>query len=200
MDRTSTIILGLIFLVGVAGFLVFLKPNEVSAPKHVQSAQGYENTVHGFSLFYPSDYTHTEYTPDIVSIGYATDDGMTAVAEARTLVVETVSGESLTETVANQLAILCAADGPTGSFSCSGISRSEPFTTLSGREGTVVYLSGEHHDFTTDTRTPTEKGPYVIIPLDTPNTVLVVHAPLNQSANEVQPSLITAIAKSVTTE
>ena len=200
MDRTSTIVLGLIFLIGVAGFLIFLKPNDLSTPDHVESAQTYENTVHGFSLSYPSNYSHVAYTPDIATIGHVSEEGVTGVAEARTFIVDDVPGESLTETVIKQLAMLCAADGPTGSFSCSDVSRSEAFTTLSGREGTTVYLSGELHEFASDTRTQTEKGPYVIIPLDTPNSVLVVHAPLNQSADEAQADLIIAIAKSVTTE
>lgn len=104
---------------------------------------------------------------------------------------------SLVDAVIDTLAMFCAADGPTGSFSCAEASRSQPFTTASGETGTEVYLAGEMHDFTSDTRTPVEKGPYFVFPLTTAQSVLVVHAPLNQSAAEADTAVIRAIAESV---
>lgn len=197
MDRTSSIVLGLIFLIGVAGFFIFLKPNDATAPALTGETLTYTSTAHGFSVSYPANLSHLEYNPDMITIGTITEGGIDGVADLRTFIIETTP-DTLVATVAEQLAVYCAADGPTGSFSCSDISRSEPFTTTTGTQGTLVYLHGEHHDLTTHARTPVEKGPYILFPLTMPDAVLVVHAPLNQSAEEADTDLITAIARSVT--
>jgi hypothetical protein len=160
----------------------------------------YENAAYGYSLSYPDTLQVKEYTPEDTVFGNIAGDSVDGVAEARVMTVEGNSGEQFTEALARQLENLCAADGPTGSFSCTGVETSEPFTTTAGVNGTKLYLRGEMKDFATGSTTGVSKGPYYAFVLKTSasaSQVLVLHAPLNKSAAESDAPTIEAIAKSL---
>ena len=198
MNRTFTILIGIIFLIGVAGFLYFLTPN--APQEEVQEVTAYENADHGFSLSYPSSLDIIEYTDDMAAIGTLIEGGIASIAEVRVQIVEGAPGESFAEAAARDLANLCAADGPDGSFSCDGIDSVRPFSTDSGMLGAELYLKGTLTTFSTEATQAVRKGPYYAFALSSGTTVtkvLIVHAPLNLSAEEADAATIKAIAKTV---
>lgn len=202
MSRFNSILSTLLVLVivGVAGYVLYqhyLAPSEPAAPQHTQS---YTNTANGYSLSYPDTLQVKEYTADNAVFGHVTEDAVDGVAEARVMILAGRSGDTFQQTLAKQLEILCAADGPRTSFSCTSIQRAEPFATEAGAQGLLLYLHGESKDLRSGTITVIDKGPYFALTLQsgaTVSKVLVIHAPLNQSAAEADTATIQSIARSV---
>jgi hypothetical protein len=164
-------------------------------------ARTYTNSVHAFSLLYPHQLDVREYGDDNAVFGNISADTIAASAESRIITVQGQAGQSLDEAVSEQLQNLCAADGPSQSFSCTGMQSSQPFITDSGREGFVIVMKGELKNLETGSANQIPKGPYYIIPLSTSATiskVLVIHPPLNITAAEAEHELLDAIARSVT--
>jgi hypothetical protein len=203
MNQIFTLIIGALFLIAVAGFVVFLVPNQPQENTEVpveETAVEYRNIDHGYALSYPSDLSLLEYTPDMATIGYPIEGGITGVADVRVALVIGESGESFTDAAARELADLCAADGPESSFACTGVSRIAPFRAKSGAMGFEIYLNGTLTERTASTTTTIEKGPYYAFVLNSSATatkVLIVHAPLNLSAAESSAERIRAIASTV---
>lgn len=199
MNRTLTIVIGTLFLFALGGFMFFFTPNTPASPADTSATTPYENQANGFSLAYPSDLGILEYTPEMATIGRLTDGGVDGVADVRVMIVEGTPGASFTDAAVRDLASLCAADGPTSSFSCTGIDRVTPFATDSGASGFEVYLKGELRELESGAVTEVRKGPYYGFLLSTSagaSKILIVHAPLNQSAEEADAEAIRAIAKS----
>ncbi|HEY0947927.1 MAG TPA: hypothetical protein VGE53_00335 [Candidatus Paceibacterota bacterium] len=201
MNRTFTILIGIVFLIGVLGFLYFLTPNQPTpAPEAQTEASAYTSDAHGFSLSYPENLSILEYTDDMASIGTPIEGGIDSVADVRAMVLVGEPGESLQDTAARELANLCAADGPTGSFSCTGVKSAVPFVTNSGMPGFEIYLTGALTELPSGTVTEVDRGPFYAFVLETGATatkVLIVHAPLNKSVEESDADAIRAIAKTV---
>ncbi len=163
----------------------------------------YENDIHGYSLSYPATLTDREYSPDNVVFGTIRGEAFDGVAEVRLVGTAGAPGSTFLEAVGAELIALCAADGPESSFSCTSVMSTEPFTTVAGAPGHVLYLRGELTHLGTQQVTEVRKGPYIVLPLTTSAThsaVLVVHPPLNLSADETDAEAIQAIAKSVVIE
>lgn len=200
MNRTFTILIGIIFLIGVAGFLYFLTPNSSSVEERADNQIAYENTDHGFSLSYPASLDILEYTDDMASIGTLIEGGIRGDVDVRVQIIEANAGESFADAAARDLANLCAADGPDESFSCTGVDSVRPFAADSGEPGFELYLKGENMTLSTQAKESVRKGPYYVFALSTGATatkVLIVHAPLNLSSEEADSALIESIAKSV---
>jgi hypothetical protein len=203
MNRTFTIIIGIIFLVALLGFAAFFVPNtpkEEASPEAAQDLRMYENAAHGFSITYPATLDLLEYTPDMAAIGTQIPDGIDGVVDVRVMIVMGEPGESYEDALARELANLCAADGPDSSFSCTGVARTQPFAGAQGAEGVELFLAGALTERGTGAVTTIEKGPYYAFVLDggaTATKVLVVHAPLNQSAAEADAATIRAVAETV---
>ncbi len=156
--------------------------------------QVYQNPVHGYSLSHYAFLPMREYSADYVEFGTA---GEIAV---RVLEVAGVPGQTLEEGVAAELAQLCAADGPSGSFVCTGVQNSQPFTTTAGETGYSLYLTGEYTNFYDGSVTRSEKGPYFVLPLASSamfSKVLVIHPPLNADAAAVDAGMLREVAESV---
>jgi len=205
MNRFISIAISIAFVIGVAGFVIFFKPNTPPATSQsTESAEttSYTNTDHGYSLSYPSTLSILEYTDDMAAIGTPIEGGIDSTAEIRTLVVEGEPGEAFADAAANDLSILCDADGPNTSFSCTGIDRIQAFLSTANVVGFEIYLKGEFRDLATNTVTNVEKGPYYVFAIATNATatkVLVIHTPLNKTATEANTAVIKAIAASVRT-
>lgn len=202
MNRTFTILIGIIFLIGVAGFLYFLTPNQPVATPAADTTtwNAYSNVDHGFSLSYPEALSLLEYTDDMASIGTPIEGGIASVADTRVMILVGEPGESLQDTAVRELADLCAADGPTGSFSCTGVKSAVPFITESGMAGFEIYLKGVLTEIPSGTASEVDRGPFYAFMLETGSTatkVLIIHAPLNQSVEEADANAIRAIAKTV---
>lgn len=203
MNRILSIVFSGLFIIGVVGFIVMFKPNEPLSPEEMATeatAKTYENSLHGFSLTYPEELNILEYTPEIATIGIAVEGGIDSIADVRVETIEGQPGESLTEAAARQLSRLCDADGPDQSFTCTGLKSAVPFVTQSGTTGFKILLHGELTDRTTGTVAEIDKGPYIAFVLSTSATatkVLVIHPPLNVSAEEAEKESIESIAKTV---
>lgn len=202
MNRTFTILIGIVFLIGVLGFLYFLTPNQpIPVPEtETTEVNTYTSDAHGFSLSYPENLSILEYTDDMASIGTLIEGGIDSTADVRAMVLIGEPGESLQDTAARELANLCAADGPTASFSCTGVKSVMPFITNSGMPGFEIYLTGALTDIPSGAVTEVNRGPFYAFVLETGATatkVLIVHAPLNKSIEEADADTIRTIAKTV---
>jgi len=191
-------IIAIIALIIVAVGHYDRETSEVPAP--VTETKEYRNTEHGYALVYPGDLDILEYTPDMATIGRLIEGGIEGVVDVRVAVILGEPGESFIEAATRNLANLCAADGPDGSFSCTGVERSAPFVSRSGAIGYEAYLTGTLRTFTTVSVETVSKGPYYAFLLEGDagaSKILVVHAPLNQSASEADAAAIRAVAESV---
>lgn len=173
---------------------------EKNKPQQKPKTETYTSAVHGFSLSYPSLLSAREYIPENIVFGVQDGETMNGVIEARVITMTGTPGQTFIEAIAEQLKMLCAADGPTGTFSCTEIESVQPFSTDANNDGYRMYLRGEHTSFVTNETTIVQKGPYIILPLVTgpmSDTTLVIHPPLNQSAAEADTETIEAVARSV---
>jgi hypothetical protein len=169
----------------------------------VWNAQGgtktYTNSVHGFAIQYPADLDVREYGDENAIIGEIAPESVAARAEIRVMQVQGEPGQSLEDAVAELLKNLCAADGPTASFSCVRVESSRPFVSEQGREATVIVLRGELKNLETGSTTPYAMGPYYAFLVGTSATiskVAVIHPPLNTMLQDADLALIEAIAAS----
>lgn len=191
--------IAIIALVAVAVRLYERDASELPAP--VSEAKEYRNSEHGYTLTYPGDLDILEYTADMATIGHLIDGGIDGVVDVRVAVILGEPGESFIEAATRNLANLCAADGPDASFSCTGVERSAPFVSRAGVIGYEAYLTGALRTLSTDTVETVRKGPYYAFLMEGDagaSKILVVHAPLNQSAQEADAATIQSVAESVT--
>ncbi len=187
----SALLVLIIIALGVV-FFVF----QVSSP----DGKSYKNSVHRYELTFPSRFDVKEYTDDISTFGIVTEDAVEGYAEARVITAQGEPGQTWQDAVAVQLMNLCAADGPTASFSCTDTISLEPFTTADAEQGYALILKGEYRLIASTTSETIPKGPYYMIPLITSATiskVLVIAPPLNLSTAEADGTLVRSIAESV---
>ncbi|HVV15370.1 MAG TPA: hypothetical protein VHD55_03160 [Candidatus Paceibacterota bacterium] len=195
--KTTGWILGVIVVVAA---LAFAFTHTVSIETQQQTAT-YQNTTYGYAVMYPLSLQTKEYTPEDTVFGHIEGDTVDGVAEARVITVEGQAGETLETAITRELTNLCTADGPTGSFSCTGVESSEAFSTDAGGSGVKLYLHGEMTNFAAHATSSVLMGPYYVMLLRTSATAsqaLVIHPPLNKKAAEADEPTIEAIAKSVT--
>lgn len=200
MKKLLILILALLVVLGAA--YAYLHRGTRQDAAHTQSGtKTYTSTRFGYTLSYPAALDAKEYPNGDVTFGAVSGDAVAGVAEARVLTVADAAGQDFTDAAAKELANLCAADGPSTSFSCTGLESAEPFTAAGGAKGSKVYLTGELTDLRTKQKTSVRKGPYFVFLRSTGATgssILSIQAPLNQSAAEADAATIEAIAKSVT--
>lgn len=200
----SIIIIAILALVIASMYASDTKPKE-SLQEGAQSDEPaseneathvYNNEVYGYTLSAPERMSFKEYTPEILTVAI----GDTSIADVRVVAVSPEAEQSFVEAVGSHLQMLCAADGPQASFSCTSTEVIEPFDADSGDEGYLLFLHGELTNLQTQEITDVQKGPYFVFPLHTnedENEALVVHAPLNLSADEADAVAIRDIAASV---
>ena len=192
-----------LILVGIGGiaYLVTRPTGDVSENTPTPLTASYENSEYGYALSYPETLAVREYAGGNTAFGTENGDTFAGVAEVRFVTVSGNEGESLQEAAARELSVLCAADSTTQSFSCTGLDRILPFRTASGLTGYEIFLKGELRTIATGETTEVRKGPYYVFPLQVSATggrAIVVHAPLAQSADEVDVETIREIARSLT--
>jgi len=207
MKKALVIVLIIILIAGIALEYAHRHSSRPAAPGAPAAAamKTYTNTTYGYSLSYPASLSVEEYPNGDAVIGDITDQNVNGVAETHVLSLSNtpsnVSDNDFVQAAAKQLANYCAADGPTGSFSCAGVASSTAFTTTNGTNGYELYLNGEMNNFQTKQKSSVLKGPYFVFPLNTSATsteILSIQAPLAQTAAEADASTIEAIAKSLT--
>lgn len=188
----AVIIIGACIVLLMGGFYVLSTTDTTEAPvEHTETNNIYTNSFHGYSLQYPAGTNVTETSSESVTFGNE--------VEASIVNIEGEAGQSWQDVATDYLINMCAADGPTGSFTCTEAQSQQPVTSESGLEGFVIYLNGELQNFETDETTQEDRGPFFVFPLQTSATVskiLVVHPPLNQSSGNANSEMIRKIALS----
>lgn len=203
MNHTTQTILGVLVVIGfVMGALYLYERSEKNQPIESAGAamKEFRNASHGYTLSYPEDLDLVEFTDDMASIGHLIEGGVASVAEVRVAIIQGNPGETFVDAARRNLADLCAADGPDSSFSCTGLKSGLPFQTDSGEQGYEIYLEGEMRTLATGSVEKTEKGPFYVFLIEGDagaSKVLIIHAPLNLAATDVQADVIRTIAKSV---
>lgn len=160
--------------------------------------QEYTNDTYGFSLTYPGDLDRETSTDEHIAFGYANGSGFESQVVVR--VVERPADEVTSEAafVAEQVQLLCDADGPEGSISCPDIDLETSFTTDAGVRGTVFMLE-QVTMADGEVESETIRGPFHALILPSDESVvraLLVHPPLAANDAVVEP-LVDQIARSI---
>lgn len=194
----------IVFLVsfGIVATLLYLRFS--TSPNLGQNEQVvthvYQNTEHGYSLSFPTTLESEEYSQDYVVFGIMNGENVDGVADVQVMTLESETGKTLDGILSERLMSLCAADGPSSTFSCTEVESMQPFKSQSGVEGKVYYLTGELTDFETNEVTQHRKGPFFVFPQSSSATVskvIVVHAPMSKYTEEVDTQTIQSIAESL---
>lgn len=201
MNRILTVGICIVFVIALAGFAISFTPNEsLPVAEQPTTMTPYEDRNNGYALAYPAGLDILEYTDTQAAIGTLIEGGIDGIVDVRIEVIEGKPGETLVDAAARQLRNLCDADGPASSFSCVSLESVQPFMATGGASGYEVYLKGELRELASGAVTPMNKGPYYVFPMQTGATgtkVLIIHAPLNKSADEADTATIRSIADSV---
>ncbi|HWH16570.1 MAG TPA: hypothetical protein VNU25_03235 [Candidatus Paceibacterota bacterium] len=187
-------------VIGGIIYLVTKQTETTSQDQPTALSSTYQNAEYGYQVSYPETLTAREYAGGNTAFGTPNGEGFDTVAEVRIVTISGSEGESLQEAAARELSNLCAADGPSQSFSCTGLDRILPFTADSGLKGYELYLKAELLDIPSGEKTAYRKGPYYVFPLAVSATMgraLVVHPALNIAAEEADVATIRSIARSV---
>ncbi len=203
MSKKYIGILLVVLLLVLAGISLYTDrdgANQDSAGTSIEGMSEYSNTLHGYTLLYPSVFKVTEYGPDSVGFGISNDDLFSPLAGARITNVSGTPGKSFQEAILHELQDFCATNGAGIVFSCTGIEKWQPATTTSGTVGYQVYITGEQKDLDTDRVLATySKGPFYVFNMSTSTTarkLLIIHAPIDQNVPESDTELIETIALS----
>jgi hypothetical protein len=198
----KSILIALASIAALAVGTILLMHRHAEAPAAPAETKTYTNDTYGYAVSYPATLDVQEYLPEDVVFGHIDGDMVAGVAEARVVTIEGEPGKTFIEAAADQLKNLCAADGPTGSLSCTGLKSADPFTTDAGIQGWRIVLAGKKETFGANaTSTEFDKGPYYAFITKTGSTTtqaIVIHAPLNLSYEESDSAAIEAIAKTLT--
>lgn len=197
MRYVALFFLGLLFI----GLVIFGYFSPLPFPSDSGKAETstYRNDVYEYTVTVPEGLDIKEYLPENVVFGHIEGDMVDGVVEVRAMTVRGQSGETFLDAVARELANLCAADGPNASISCTGIESSEEFRT-GGLVSTELYLKAELKEFPSGNVTGFIKGPYFVFQRQSSasgSSIFVIHAPLNQNADEADIDTIRAVAESV---
>lgn len=199
MRYLALTVIGLLFI-GLIAYGYLLPSVVENAPK---TEAVYRSEVYEYTVTIPDGLAVKEYLPENVVFGHVTNDAVDGVVEVRAITVEGKNNEKFIDSVARELANLCAADGPNASLSCIGIEKSEPITSVGGLTGTELFLVGEMKQLPSGETTHITKGPYFVFQRQagvTVSSVIVIHAPLNQSAAEADVGTIRGVAESLVIE
>lgn len=130
-------------LAALATFVAIMIYGHATARPLIVSPAGtnmYASRDYGYSFTYPAAYRANEYAPHFVSLSdpmRATNADLVTIAVA---VADTGAAQSFASFAHAAAERYCEADGPRGSQSCTGITRSESFTTRMNLSGEFFYL------------------------------------------------------------
>lgn len=163
----------------------------------------YGNPAYGISLTYPAEYAIREYGPEMATIGTLSGETLLGVLEIEIARSGNEPGEDDYDMfVANTLRNSCAADGPSGSYSCTDVISRDPVKTPSGLTADEIYLKSEYQNVETDELVTDERGPFTVFNLGATAggsgfTVLILRAPTAVPVSEIDEQLIRTVRDSV---
>jgi hypothetical protein len=147
----------ILIIAASAAYLAIQHNREVGAQTPNLPPQEYENTAYGFSFTYPPQYQLNEYTDRYIEL-QEPETGQAIAAVEVELSDSALPAANYEDFVHASAENTCAADGPTGSIRCTGVTRSEEFTNAQGTKGEVFYL--QHEAVINAATTTREAGPY----------------------------------------
>ena len=197
------LIVGIIVLVSLGIWWTFSGEEPASGPEVNDLGypvdQEYISDAYGFSFTYSGELTPEVYTDEHIALGYADDRGFESQVMVR--VIERPADEVTSESafVAQEVQLLCDADGPEGSISCPEIDMETSFTTDAGVSGTVFMLEQVTTTVDGEIVAETLRGPFYVVSLPSDAATvraLVIHPPLTGNDAVVEP-LVDQVARSV---
>lgn len=198
--KSLVLVIGALILAALAYYLFGRTELPALTTSSEVATTTYVSEEYGYTLDYPANLTLREYSPGNVVFGAESGEEMSGVVEVRVVDIPATPGQSLQEAATLQLQALCAADSPDATFSCPRVDQVQPFVSRSGIQGYVVYLTGEMRMSASGDALTIGKGPFFVLPLGSSATgsrVLVVHPPLNQTADDADAAAIRSVAESV---
>lgn len=140
-----------------------------------------------FSFTYPRTYFAKEYAAGVVSIGMGNDETIVPYIEVDKYRSdpESATPKSFEDFIKHQASVLCGADGPIESVTCTQIGIT-PYTNANGEDGSKLDLTLIRKNLKTGTTTSSTYGPlYVFNVTPTPSA----DSPLHYAAVFIYPSL-----------
>lgn len=201
-NPTPIAIIAIILILGAVTLAwTFARNNFINTPEeNSNEVLTYANMTYGYAVNYPADLQVREYTSDNVVFGKIDGEMVNAYTEIRIIKLENTVNKSFQEKVVDKLKELCTADSPESSFSCTSAETITPIKTISGLDGYAIYLDGELKNKIRNEISKVRKGPYYVFDIKTStndSSVVVIHTPLNQTAEQAHESIITSIAQSI---
>lgn len=181
-----------------------------SATVGTTAPQTFTNQTYGFSFLYPSTYEARVYTPEHVTVGTGSGEGIDGRAEVEVLRGEVTADDlDYDRFVESALRATCAADGPGISLSCTGVRSRDPLTSPSGQTFEEIYLETEERRFAGEGDEEDEvlagtKGPFYVANIganveDDGFAILVIRPPTNVAQSDVDQVLLRSIRDSLVT-
>jgi hypothetical protein len=204
MNKKASISIIVLIFIGVVAWMYAHNDSAQPVSSDQTSTHVYQSEDYGFSFVVPESLGLNEYLPTSIAVGTSTaDGGFASVADVDVIESDPATTyESFDDFLHNRTEIMCAADGPGASISCTGVEQEQSFETTGGLSGTVYYLKEETKDLATGEIATAGKGPFFAFNISANNpghtfTALVVHAPVALPADQVDSELIRSIAESV---
>lgn len=170
-----------------------------------EGMHGYESDTYQFSFEAPARYDIKTYTDQSIAIGDRTSDGgFKSVSDV--LVIEAGDDPyvSFGAFIESQLTLMCAADGPEASISCTDVASSEPFVAEGGLPGMKYVLTEETRILADDSVTERKAGPFYVFDVSSENpgkglVAVVVRVPMASSGAAEEVEVAEGIARTVET-
>ncbi|HEX2792616.1 MAG TPA: hypothetical protein VHO23_02780 [Candidatus Paceibacterota bacterium] len=189
LSRNTIIVLSILvlFLIGAAIALVRL-----GYLGEREAVTEYRSSEYAFS--YPVKYDLKEYRDGSTAIGIGSGDGFDSTVAVSVVESEesaiTTPFDTIEAFLTSQAKLLCAADGPGESLSCSTVESVTPFTNEQGVFAFELYLTLDHTVLGGET-TSTTFGPVFAFPIspngDDAYAGILVYPPLTAFALDEAP-------------
>lgn len=204
MRMILVIVACIVVLLSVYSFAPDLLPWFKRDAEIPQAWKIYRNDTYGYSFAYPRNGQLEAYTPQVIALASTTPQESSTVAEVS--VIEASEGVSYTnfeDFLYERTRLMCAADGPEVSISCTTVQQEQRFENSAGISGVVYYLEEIHTSLRDNSISSTSvEGPFFAFDLST--TVprqqflaLVIHPPIPLTPDAVDNELLRTIANSV---
>ncbi len=156
----------------------------------------YTSEKNNFSFSYPNTHQVIEYSPDALVV--ATMSGQTVMGVAQIRVLTTSEIVDLEKYAGEEARSMCSSETAEYVIECTDILETKPSVTDSGITGIEFYIHEQKTDLhKNESIEESKKGPFFAYSL-TPHTVVMVYPPQSISQKEVNTSMVSIIAESVT--
>lgn len=162
----------------------------------------YSNPVYAYSIEYPESLAVMQYSPEHVSVGRPTEEGLQMFVNAEVALSGNESGhESFDEFIFERGRALCAADSLRETMDCDRIERKVSFVSSRGVAGTEFTMRFVRRNVATGTTTESIFGPVYAFDISdrvpSKTAALFVYVPLISRGVSNPPVSAEGVARSV---